>query len=290
MRMPNDQRVAALRERVAELAVAVADPNTTEATFENYMKWIGQLHQRYSFANTALILSAKPTATFVGGYRRLKSLGYQVRYGQKGVQILVPLHGQPVERLDPLTHEPEIRRPLHGFSVATVFDISQCDGPPVPDFKIDLGHEMQPLLDAATALAHDRGIDVAFETILGSTNGISEGGKIVINSARTVGIQSQVILHELAHEHLHPKEARKEMVKPVAEAEAEASAWAALQHFGVKGVALTSNSALYIRSHRAGTRDILDSLERITGCAHHLISGLERHLPPELRPTLPRGR
>lgn len=51
-----------------------------------------------------------------------------------------------------------------------------------------------------------------------------------------------------------------------------------------------ANSGLYIRSHRAGTRDILDSLERITATAHDLIGGLERHLPPELRPTLPHGR
>ncbi|MEN6547899.1 MAG: ArdC family protein [Armatimonadia bacterium] len=285
--MHNDRRVAALRERVVELAAAVADPNTGDEVFEGFMRWIAQLHSRYSFANTALILSAVPHATHLAGYRKWQTLGRQVRYGERGIPILVPLQGARVEEVDPLTSEPVVRRPVRGFGVGHVWDISQTDGPPVPDFKHDLGDGMQPILDAAIAFAHERGIEVEFRTLLGATNGISEGGKIVINSARPVGIQSQVILHELAHEKMHPKALRSEMIKPVVEGEAEACAWATLTHFGVDGLDVMENAALYIRSHRAGTRDILDSLERISGCAHDLISGLERHLPPELRLELP---
>lgn len=293
--MPNDRRVAALRERVVELAVAVADPSTGDETFETYMRWIAQLHTRYSFANTLIIKSAIPHATHLAGYKKWRHLNRQVRYGERGVAILVPLHGERVEDTDPLTDEPVLRRPIHGFGIGHVFDVSQTDPLPgtegrsaVPDFKIDLGNQMQPLLDAATTLAHERGIEVVFETIMGPTNGISEGGRVLINSARPIGIQSQAILHELAHEQMHPKAARGEMLKAVVEAEAEACSWCAIQHFGIDG--LMDNSALYIRSHRAGTRDILDSLERITNCAHDLIGGLERHLPPELRPALPHGR
>lgn len=286
--MPNDRRVGALRERIVELAAAVADPNTGDEVFESFMRWIAQLHSRYSFANTALILSAIPHATHVAGYRKWQSLGRQVRCGQRGTAILVPLHGQKVKEIDPLTNEPLVRRPLHGFGVGHVWDISQTDGPPIPDFKYDLGDRMEPFLNAAVGLAHERGIEVVFETIMGPTNGISEGGRVVINSARPIGIQSQAIFHELAHEQMHPKAVRSEMLKAVVEAEAEACAWSILQHFGIDG--LMDNSALYIRSHRAGTRDLLDSLERITSTAHDLISGLEGHLPPELRPTLPHGR
>lgn len=286
--MPNDRRVKALRERVVELAVAVADPNTGDEVFEGFMRWVAQLHSRYSFANTALILSAIPHATRCAGYRKWQSLQRQVRYGERGIPILVPLHGQRVEEVDPLTNEPVVRRPVHGFGVGHVWDISQTDGPPIPDFKHDLGDQMEPFLSAAVALAGERAIEVEFTTLMGSANGISEGGKIIINSARPVGIQAQAILHELAHEQMHPREVRGEMVKAVVEGEAEACAWSTLQHFGIDG--LMNNSALYIRSHKAGTRDILDSLEHITSTAHDLIGGLERHLPPELRPALPHVR
>jgi antirestriction protein ArdC len=285
--MNKDRRVAALREKVLELAAAVADPTKTDTVFENYMKWISQLHQRYSFANTALVLSTIPHATHVAGYKKWKSMGYQVRYGQKGVAILVPIHGTPVQEVDPLTDEPVRRNRIVGYAVGHVWDISQCDGAPAPDYKIDLGEQMQPFLNAAVSLAHERNIRVDFRPLLGSVNGLSRGGQITINSARAVGVQAQVILHELAHEQMHPTWSRNEDSRAIHEGEAEGCAWSVLQRFGIDGTML--NSATYIRSHLGqggdSKRDILQSLERISSTAHDLITGLERHLPPELRPS-----
>ena len=52
------------------------------------------------------------------------------------------------------------------------------------------------------------------------------------------------------------------------------------------------NAAEYCRHHNPenGARDILSSLERITGAAHDLVAGLDRLLPSEFRahPPLPR--
>lgn len=285
--MHRDKRVAALREKVLELAAAVADPTKTDEVFEHYMRWVSQLHGRYSFANTALILSAIPHATHVAGYRRQQSMGYQVRYGQKGVPILVPIHGAKVETTDPLADEPVTHQRVVGFAVGHVWDISQCAGPPPPDYKIDLGSQMEPVLTAAVALANEREIAVEFRPLMGSTNGLSQGGTIVINNARAVGVQAQVILHELAHEQMHPVAVRTEASRALHEGEAEGATWAALQRFGITGT--TSNSAAYIHSHldQSGDsrRSILQSLERIASTAHDLVSGFERHLPPELRPV-----
>lgn len=287
----NDRRVTALREKVLELAAAVADPTQTDQVFQNYMTWISQLHQRYSFANTALILSAIPTATHVAGYRRWQSMGYQVKYGQRGLPILVPIHGTKVERVDPLTDEPITYQPIRGFAVGHVWDISQCEGPSPPDYKHRLSDDVRPLLDASVALAEEQGIEVEFRTLMGSVSGLSKGGEIVINSARPVGVQAQVVLHEWAHETLHPRESRVEANRALHEGEAEATAWAVLQHFGVEGT--MNNAAEYIRSHQAQstdqTRSILGSLERITGAAHDLIQGLERHLSPDLCQRFPVG-
>lgn len=290
--MQNDRRVAQLRERVLELAAAVADPTQTDQVFQDYMRWISQMHQRYSFANTALILSAIPTATHVAGYRKWQSMGYQVRYGQKGAPILVPIHGTKTEQIDPLTDEPVTYQPIRGFSVGHVWDISQCEGPPAPDYKHRLSDDVRPLLDAAVALAEERGIEVEFRPLMGSVSGLSKGGTIIINSARPVGVQAQVVLHEWAHETLHPKESRVESNRSLNEGEAEATAWACLQHFGVEGT--MNNAAEYIRSHQSQstdqTRSILGSLERITKAAHDLIQGLEKHLPSDLHCRFPVGR
>jgi len=280
--MQNDARVKRLRERVLELVQAVADPTRGDKVFSDYLAWVSRLRQSYSFANTSLILSARPDATYVAGYKRWQSMGRQVRLGQKGIPILVPLHGAAVEETDPLSDDPVVHRPLVGFSVGHVWDVSQTDGPPVPNFKIDLGDDVGPLLGAAVALAGERGIGVQFRPLLGTANGLSELGNVIINSARTVGVQAQTILHELGHEAMHDRQSRVEGNRALHEGEAEACAWAALQHFGVTGT--MNNAAAYIRSHHAQPRDLLLSLERITSTAHELTTGIERHLPPELRP------
>ena len=280
--MNTDARAKALREKVLELVQAVADPTTGDQVFSDFMRWIGQLYTNYSCANTMLLVSAIPHCSYAAGYKRWQRLGRQVRFGQKGVAILVPIHGAAVQEDDPYSEDPIVHRPIRGFSVGHVFDISQTDGPAVPNFKIDLGEDVRPLLDAALGLAAERGIDVDFKPLLGSTNGLSQLGRIVLNSARTVGVQAQTLLHELGHETMHPREARVQGNNSLHEGEAEAAAWATLNHFGFEGT--LDNAAAYITAHHAQARDLLGSLERITSTAHGLTSGIERHLPPELRP------
>jgi len=142
------------------------------------------------------------------------------------------MHGVGVDEIDPHTEEVITVRPVRGFTVAHVWDVSQCQGPPPPNFKVDLGDDVRPLLDAAVALASQRGIEVEFRTLMGSTNGVSQLGKVVINSARPVGIQVSTALHELAHETLHPSESRVVANRALHEVEAESCAWAALQATG----------------------------------------------------------
>jgi antirestriction protein ArdC len=282
--MKCDMRVAGLRERVLELAAAVADPSQGDATFDHYVSWMGQLYgSRYSFGNTCLILSQLPQSRIVAGYKRWGSLGRQVRYGSRGAAIIVPLQGKPIEEYDPLTEEVVTHRPVRHFGVAHVFDVSQTDGPPVPNFRIDLGQQAGVLLEAALSVARERGIEVEFAPIFGGANGMSKGGQIIVSSAIPVGIQAQTIFHELAHEQLHPLEVRTQDTKALHEAEADAVACVVTRHFGYDCV--TNNAAAYVRNHGASAQDILASLDRITGAAHSLISGVRTHLPAELTPA-----
>jgi len=280
--MLQDRRVQQLRERVLELAAAVADPTTGDRTYDEYLRWAGQLYGRYSFGNISLILSVRPESQMVSGYRTWRRLGRQVRYGERGIPIIVPIHGQPVERIDPLTEEPMLREHIRGWAVKHVFDVAQTDGPPMPNWRTDLGEEAGVLLTAAIDLAGEHGIEVEFAPIYGGTNGVSKGGRMTINDARPVGIQAATIMHEIGHERLHPLATRNASTRAVHECEAEAVAYVVLRHYGYDHV--LNGSARYCQSYGGSARQILDSLERITDVARFLIDGIRCHLPPEFTP------
>ncbi|RMB57463.1 hypothetical protein EAX62_15580 [Tessaracoccus antarcticus] len=105
-----------------------------EAT--GWMTWLKVAHHfhTYSLNNQILIAIQNPSATQVAGYRTWKATGHQVRKGEKGISILAPVtaprhtpDGQPL-----LDAKGTQLRGIVGVKPATVFDISQTDGPPLP--------------------------------------------------------------------------------------------------------------------------------------------------------------
>src|SRR5215207_5461554 len=87
-RDPN-QRSDGVAEALSRLDQAVSAIHDSDA-FRRYLDVQARFH-RYSYANALLILSAQPTATQVAGYRTWQSLGRQVRRGERGIKILVPM-------------------------------------------------------------------------------------------------------------------------------------------------------------------------------------------------------
>src|SRR5258706_2258360 len=87
-----DQQPAAIQESLARLEQEVAAIHDSE-TFRSYLDAQARFHS-YSFGNVLLILSQKPDAVRVAGYQTWKSLGRQVRRGEKGIRIIVPMRGR----------------------------------------------------------------------------------------------------------------------------------------------------------------------------------------------------
>jgi hypothetical protein len=273
--MPRQDRVDELRRTTLDLAAAIGDPATGDETFDRYLNWIANFHC-YSFGNIGLILSACPSATYVAGFKTWKRLGRHVKRGEKGIPILVPMRSKPALDVDPQTNEETVRPGHLFFSVAHVFDASQTAGDgSIPSFKVDLGGEARPLLMAGVMLAEKQGIEVVTRPLFGSTNGLSQLGRVVLNSSRPDGVIAQTMVHELAHEILHGLAERQALAEALAEAEAEAVSVVVMRAFGLDVV---SNGAAYIRSHGATRQVILHSLDRITTTARTIIDGLKLEL------------
>src|SRR5215217_9626893 len=93
---PDSDPVAASLLQLERSVAAIQDSDT----FRAYLDAQARFHA-YSFGNVLLILSQKPEATRVAGYQTWKQLGRQVRRGEKGIRIIVPMRGRAkVESID----------------------------------------------------------------------------------------------------------------------------------------------------------------------------------------------
>src|SRR5215217_3898546 len=123
-------REAAIQESLARLEQAVGAIHDSD-TFRAYLDAQARFHS-YSFGNVLLILSQKPDATKVAGYQTWKQLGRQVRRGEKGIRIIVPMRGRAkidsAETDAPGDDQPQAERTIVRFGTGSVFDISQTEG------------------------------------------------------------------------------------------------------------------------------------------------------------------
>src|SRR5229473_3169505 len=97
---------------------------------KTYLGVMSRFH-KYSWGNSLLICSQRPDATHVAGFHAWLKLRRYVRKGEKGIVILAPMVGRK-KTDDTLTTDEQMR--LFGFRAAHVFDVSQTEGDPLPEF------------------------------------------------------------------------------------------------------------------------------------------------------------
>ena len=119
-------------------------------TLIEYLKMCSRFHH-YSFGNCILIYFQKPDATQVAGFNKWRELNRFVRKGEKGIAILAPMTRKRVieEERDGKTEAQEVRA-LSGFRVVFVFDVTQTDGEPLPEFATSHGEpgELIPQMES----------------------------------------------------------------------------------------------------------------------------------------------
>jgi len=188
----------------------------------------------YSWGNVILILTQRPDATRVAGYRAWQRLDRHVRRGEHGIRILAPLVRRvPVEEGD---DDPELEPRLVGFRIVTVFDIAQTDGEPLPEPPVRrLTNDSERgawLRQRLLTIAETEGVVVERGAELGPALGmyLPREHRIRIAGGLSSEQEAKTLVHELAHALLHRQ---NDTPRELQEAEAEGTAFVVAAWAGI---------------------------------------------------------
>ena len=227
-----------------------------------YLSAMGRFHG-YSPGNVLLISIQFPRASRVAGYRTWQSLRRQVRKGERGIRVLAPIVCRDRDCDDD-------RDRVVAFKTASVFDVSQTEGAPLPQFA-EVRGEPGVLLAALKMSIANQGIELIYIDGPASLQGWSGGGRIAVRRGLTPAEEFSTIVHELAHSRLHEHEDEKSS-RTVQETEAEAVAFVVCEAIGLD---TNRAGADYIQLYR-GSRDTpVASLERIHRTAAGILADLD---------------
>ncbi|MEZ6100703.1 MAG: ArdC family protein [Pirellulaceae bacterium] len=259
--MKKDEIANLVKTGISELNTALSEGRSVR--LEEVMKLMARFH-KYSFNNCLLIAEQFPDATRVMGFHGWKAVGRSVKKGEKGIGITAPL---AYRKKDDATDEKEIR----GFRVVHVFDITQTEGAELPKLAQPTGDAAQ-WIEPVEALIASKGIELKYGILDGSAYGRSSVKRIEVLSGLRPPLRLTVLLHELAHELLHPDaETRKRLKHAVLETEAQAVAQVVCQALSVDG---TRHSADYIHLHNGDCDVFASSMQRIQKCASEILGEL----------------
>jgi len=229
----------------------------------DYLKAMGKFHN-YSLGNAILIGFQRPDATHVAGFRTWKRLGRHVKKGEHGITIIAPIIYRKKKSEESDDKEPEDEE-VTTFKTVHVFDISQTDGKPLPEFARvngDPGIYIERLRQYVT----DKGIVLEYSDAIGSAEGVSVGGLIKLKKGLTAAEELSVLVHEAAHEILHKNNMPKD--KKVRETEAEAVAFVVCHSIGLD---TNSSSNDYIQLYNGDKETLMESLGRIQKTASEIL-------------------
>lgn len=257
---------ASIDSRLDRLAKALDDIQAS-AEYKAYLDVQARFH-KYSWHNCLLILSQRPSATHIAGYRAWQQLKRHVRKGERSIRILAP-HTFKRE-----TADGDTERGMY-FRAVSVFDVSQTDGEPLPEFDCpDVQSDGAGLLAGLCRVAVDRGIKVEFAEMADGEYGESRGGHVRINTLYATGQQAKTLAHELAHESLHKgKENRRGLTRTIAELEAESVAYVVCGRFGLD---VEIRASRYISLYGGDSKALRASLDRISKTAKAIIADCEK--------------
>jgi len=266
-------KAKALRQQIDDrldvLAKAVDDVRASEI-FKQYLDVQARFH-KYSWHNTMLIVSQKPDAQRVAGFKTWQTMGRHVCKGERGIMIFAPRPWKHTETNEQTGEDTE--RQGVSFRPVYVFDISQTDGDPLPEVEVpDVETASDSLLASLERVAVQRGIAVSYTELEPGYYGVSKGGTIEIATGHTTGQQAKTLAHELAHEAMHKQNRPDGLTRTIAELEAESVAYVVCSHVGLD---VEVRASRYIALWDGDGKALRESLERIAKTARDIIDDVE---------------
>ncbi len=212
-------------------------------TFRKFLLTMSKFHD-YSIGNLILIMLQKPEATRVAGFNTWKDLGRWVKKGEKGIAILAPCMPPKGTKPEPPVTETreedaEIQeeeteiRPIY-FKVVYVFDVSQTEGKPLPEYDVPslTGEANEELFEQVMRLSKVEGLEVSFEPRSQQDpdiKGVYYGKSIWVKPDESRAQQLKTLLHEMAH---YFSEGVFRISRSDAETIAESAAFTIGAHYG----------------------------------------------------------
>ncbi len=260
-------RTQELRKRIdasIDTLASAVDAVRASETFRAYLDMQAKFHS-YSWCNSLLIMSQRPDASQVAGYRTWQKMKRQVKKGEHGIMIFAPCPWKREETND--NGDTQTKTGMY-FRAVHVFDVAQTDGEALPSVDVpDVETAADGLLGDLERVATKRGIAVTFKTLDGSTYGVSRKGAIEIDDTHATGQQAKTLAHELAHESMHWED-RGTFTRSVAELEAESVAYVVCTHFGLD---VEVRASRYIALWDGDAKALRESLDRISKTARAII-------------------
>jgi len=303
-----DEMEATIDEWIDDLVAAIEDARGTER-FTEWLEAASAFHE-YSYKNQLLIRAQMPSATRVAGYNAWQDdFDRHVKEGESGIYIWrpktitaskcphcgnapgyhpgnesldCPLGNSEPDEWDEDPDEWTRGSILIGFTTATVFDVSQTEGEPLPELDCSAqageAENMTELLDTIQAASDTLGIDLTVKSPeeydhkgQGYCETSGDTPSVVVKE-RDPAAMAGTIIHEYAHGILHTDEVNTKAERDKREVEAEGAAYIAGRRLGLD----MSGSAFYLASWTDDdTEMIRDRLKRINKAAKEIVAAIE---------------
>lgn len=282
--------------RTAELLQKIEDG--TKAVFQSeeyrkYLKTMSKFHH-YSFRNSLLIYLQNPDASLVAGYNAWQKVNRNVVRGEKGIEIVaytpktiwvnervLDEQGKPVlDELGKQVYEKH-REKIPAYKMVYVFDVSQTQGEPLPDFgPRTLEADVDNLDTIMAALRHISPLPIHLETIEDSdTRGYCSFShqKIVVREGMPPAQTLKTAVHEIAHAIMHDPQVPDRADRSTREVEAESVAFIVCAKLGLD----TSDYTFPYLVGWSGTQEMYQlhaSLDRIQHTADEMIQQFDMRM------------
>lgn len=267
--------------------------------YADYLKVMSRFHH-YSYRNSLLIAMQNPNATMVASYTRWKELGRFVNRGEKAIQIMAPSSYKKKEKVEVIDEETQmpIRNPdgsvmeeevevvIPAFRAASVFDVSQTNGEPLPSLFSNIEGDVEQFSAFMKAVESISPVPIEYANLMEEDGYYHQlEKKIVLRDNMSQRQTAAAVIHEVSHAMLHAldmdnlKESLKLRGKDqkTMEVEAESIAYVVCQHYGIE---TGENSFGYIAMWSNGKElpELHASLETIRDTAAKLIDGIDEKM------------